>query len=183
MAHFLPYTDPLRKVTIVPRGMALGVTEQMPEEERVSYSKKYLDDQVSVLLGGRIAEDLVFQDVTTGAENDLKRATTLARQMISNWGMNDKFGLMSVKQGETHVFLGKELGHDRDFSEQTAQLIDQEIMDYLSNKAQFVESVLKKQQTYLDKLACALLDQETLDSKEINEILAGMDRPQKAVLN
>ena len=132
----LPETDPVHSVTIVPRGRALGVTQQLPMEDTNNYSKTYLLNRIAILLGGRAAEDLVFQEFTTGASNDLEQATSLAERMICLWGMSEKMGPVSFKRGEEHVFLGRELGESKNFSEHTAMMIDEEIRSMLEDSYQ-----------------------------------------------
>jgi cell division protease FtsH len=117
----LPTADPLDKVSIIPRGRALGVTEQIPEEEHYNLRKTYLHDRIGVMLGGRAAEQLVFGEVSSGAEDDLKQATRLARHMVTHWGMSEKIGPVAFRRGEEHIFLGREMTQQRDFSEHTAR--------------------------------------------------------------
>ena len=172
VAYLMPEADPLRKVTIVPRGRALGVTEQAPAEDRVSYSKTYLENRISVLLGGRVAEEVIFDEITTGAENDLKEATKLALKMVRNWGMSKKIGLVSYNKGEDHHFLGKELAHERDFSEKTAELIDSEVQRLISTKKDETIGLIKQNEDKLHRLAQALIKEETLEKEAIEALLA-----------
>jgi cell division protease FtsH len=127
VARELPGTDPIHKVSIVPRGMAMGVTQQLPEEDRHFYPKTYLKNKLAVALGGRVAEKIVFNDVSTGAQNDLKEASSLAEKMVAQWGMSDKVGPVSLGRGEEHPFLGRELAQPKRYSEDMAWLMDQEI--------------------------------------------------------
>ena len=172
VAYLLPGADPLHKVTIIPRGRALGLTMQLPTDDRYSYSKEFLVNQITILLGGRAAEEIVFQQQTTGAGNDLEKATEMARKMVCEWGMSDKMGPLTFGKGEEHIFLGREVSRPKDYSEETAIIIDSEIkrivMDSASRAKQLLDSNLEK----LHALARALLERETLDGEEIHRILA-----------
>jgi len=172
VAYLLPGADPLHKVTIIPRGRALGLTMQLPTDDRYSYSKEFLVNQITILLGGRAAEEIVFQQQTTGAGNDLEKATEMARKMVCEWGMSDKMGPLTFGKAEEHIFLGREVSRPKDYSEETAILIDSEIkrivMDSASRAKQLLDSNLEK----LHALARALLERETLDGEEIHRILA-----------
>ncbi|ADE14724.1 ATP-dependent metalloprotease FtsH [Nitrosococcus halophilus Nc 4] len=174
MAWLLPEADPLDKVTIIPHGMALGATEQVPEEDRHNLKHSYLLDRLGVMLGGRVAEKIIFGDVTSGAESDLKQATQLARRMVCQWGMSDKLGAAAFRRGEEHVFLGRELTQQRDFSEQTAQLIDDEIRRILDEVERKAENLMQKHRDKLEALAKALIETETLDADEIKRIFKGV---------
>ncbi|MGD8350863.1 MAG: ATP-dependent zinc metalloprotease FtsH [Gammaproteobacteria bacterium] len=171
VASRLPNTDPLDKVSIIPRGRALGVTEQIPEEEHYNLRKSYLHDRIGVMLGGRAAEKLVFGEVSSGAEDDLKQATRLARHMVSHWGMSERLGPVAFQRGEEHIFLGREMTQQRDFSEHTAQVIDDEICDLLHGIEQEVAELLKRNRSTLDTLAAELLEKETLEADELATIL------------
>ncbi len=171
VAKLLPNTDPLQKVTIIPRGRSLGITEQIPETERYNLKKQYLLDRIAVALGGRAAERIVFEDVTTGAAEDFRQVTRIARKMVCNWGMSEKLGPVMFKQGEEHPFLGRELVQQKDFSEHTQQIIDEEIQKILIEMEQKAESLLYDHRTMLDALAEALLENETLDKKQIDWLL------------
>lgn len=175
MAWLLPEADPLDKVTIIPHGMALGATEQVPEEDRHNLKHSYLLDRLGVMLGGRVAEKIIFGDVTSGAESDLKQATQLARRMVCQWGMSDKLGAAAFRRGEEHVFLGRELTQQRDFSEQTAQLIDDEIRRILDEVERKAENLMQKHRNKLEALAKALIETETLDADEIKRIFKGAE--------
>ncbi|NIR32839.1 MAG: ATP-dependent zinc metalloprotease FtsH [Gammaproteobacteria bacterium] len=170
MAWLLPEADPLDKVTIIPRGRALGATEQTPEEDRHNLKRGYLLDRITVMLGGRAAEKVVFGDVTTGAESDLKQATQLTRRMICQWGMNEELGPVTFSQGEEHVFLGRELAQQRDFSEETAKLIDDEVRNQVSRLEEKAEQLLRRHRPKLDALAKALLDKETVEGAELERL-------------
>jgi cell division protease FtsH len=127
VAKMIPGSDPIHKVTIIPRGRALGITQQLPIDERHTYSKDYLLENITILLGGRVAEELVLHHQTTGAGNDIERATELARKMVCEWGMSDRLGPLNYGKKEEYIFLGKEIAQHRDFSDQTARAIDEEL--------------------------------------------------------
>jgi cell division protease FtsH len=171
-ASLLPHADPLDKVTIIPHGLALGATEQMPEEDLHNLRQSYLIDRIAVMLAGRGAELEVFGEVSSGAENDLKQATHLARRMVSQWGMSEKLGPASFPRGEEHIFLGREMVQQRDFSEQTAQLIDDEVRALIRDCEQRVRTLLEQHRPQLDALAQALLEHETLGADEVAAVLA-----------
>jgi cell division protease FtsH len=175
VARVLPGTDALQKVTIIPRGRALGATEQVPETERQTLSRTYLLNRLAVMLGGRAAEKLTFQDVTNGAGDDLKQATRLARRMVCQWGMSEKVGAMTVRQGEEHVFLGREIAAQRDFSEHTARLIDEEVKRIIHSMEQRAEALLQRHQDRLERLAEALLEHETLAVEDIDRLVGAED--------
>ncbi len=171
VAKLLPGTDPVHKVTIIPRGRALGVTMQLPTEDRHNYSKEFLSNTLAVLMGGRVAEELVFKHVTTGAGNDLERATDLARKMVCEWGMSDKLGPLTFGQKENAVFLGRDIAARRDFSEQLALEIDLEIKRFVTENYERAKRVLTEQMTSLKALAEALLEKEVLDALDVDQIL------------
>ncbi len=171
VARLLPGTDPIHKVTIIPRGRALGTTQQLPLDERHTYPKDYLTSTLTVLLGGRAAEDLVFNQFTTGAGNDLERATDLARKMVCNWGMSEELGPITFGRREEHIFLGREISQSKDFSEETARLIDHAMKNLVEGAYQRAKDLLATNRAVLQALAQGLLDQETLDSQEIERIL------------
>jgi cell division protease FtsH len=171
-ASLLPHADPLDKVTIIPRGHALGATEQIPQEERHNLRESYLRDRIGVMLGGRVSEQLIFGEVSSGAEEDLKQATGLARHMVTHWGMSGKLGPVAFRRGEEHIFLGREMAQQRDFSEHTAELIDDEIVSLVGGIEEKVGSLLSSHRSCLEALAAALLENETLEKAEIQEIIA-----------
>ena len=171
VASLLPTADPLDKVTIIPRGRSLGATEQIPEEEHYNLRQSYVRDRIGVMLGGRVAEQLVFGEVSSGAEEDLKQATRLARHMVTHWGMSEKLGPVAFRRGEEHIFLGREMTQQRDFSEHTAQIIDDEISNLLKHIEQDITALLVQHRAQLESLASALLEKETLEAEEIQEIL------------
>jgi len=170
VAYLLPGADPLDKVTIIPRGRSLGATEQIPEEEHYNLRQSYLHDRIGVMLGGRVAEKLVFGEVSSGAEEDIKQATRLARHMVTHWGMSEKLGPVAFRRGEEHIFLGREMAQQRDFSEHTAQIIDDEVCALLKTVEQEIVTLLEQHRTQLESLASALLEKETLEADEIQAI-------------
>jgi cell division protease FtsH len=172
VAKLLPGSDPVHKVSIVPRGQALGVTQQLPLDERHTYSKKYLFTRLAILLGGRAAEEIIFNDCTTGAGNDLVQATELARKMVCNWGMSENIGPITFGRREEHIFLGKELVQSRDYSEETARAIDNEVKRIITETYQQVKDLLKKHIDLLHKIAQALLEKETIDGSTLDKIIA-----------
>ena len=177
LACLLPNTDPLAKVTIIPRGRALGATEQMPEEERYTLSESYLRDRIAIMLGGRLAEQIVFGETSSGAEDDLKQATTLARRMISQWGMSKKLGPVAFRRGEEHIFLGREMAQARDFSEHTAKLIDDEVRELIGELENHAREILTAHRGLLDTLAEALLEHEILESDQIQVLVDAALQP------
>jgi len=174
VAKLLPGTDPVHKVTIIPRGMALGVTQQLPEDDRYHYPKSYLMNRLSVVLGGRVAERQVFDDISTGAQNDLKMVTELAEKMVCQWGMSEKIGAVTFSRGEEHPFLGMKLAQEKTFSENMAWLIDQEIAEIIKTAENKAAELLTNNRKKLDALALALLEEETLDGRRIDQVLAGV---------
>ena len=176
MAAMTPNADPLQKVSIIPRGGSLGATEQTPERERYTMQKPYLLDRIAIILAGRAAEKVKYGDVSTGAGDDLKKATQLARNMVCQWGMSDELGPVAFKKGETHPFLGRELAETRDYSEHTARVIDEEVKHIALEREEKAYEALNGQPALLDALAAALLEHETLSHVEIDAVLqeAGM---------
>jgi cell division protease FtsH len=175
----VPGLDPLHKVTIVPRGRALGITASLPEEDRHNYTKDWLQGQLVMLFGGRVAEQMVFGDgkITTGAGNDIERATGIARRMVTQFGMSEAVGPMAVGEAEHEIFLGRELSQRRDVSEQTAQLVDHEIKAILDGAYQSAKEVLEGNRQLLDAIAAALLERETLDADDIRLLEEGKPLP------
>ncbi len=168
-----PGTDPVHKVTIIPRGRALGVTAYLPLDERHTYSREYLEGMLTQLLGGRCAEKLVFEQLTTGAGNDIERATDLARKMVCEWGMSEKLGPITFGKKEQEIFLGREITQHRDYSERTAQEIDQEVRRIVREAEERAETLLKENIDKLHALAKALLEFEILDGEQIDLVLKG----------
>jgi len=178
VAKLTPGTDPVHKVTIIPRGRALGLTQQLPVDERHTYPRKYLINNLAVLLGGRAAEELVLDTVTTGAGNDIERATELARKMVCEWGMSE-MGPLSFGSREEQIFLGREISQHRDYSETTAQSIDREVRRLVTEAHQKALSLLQENLDKLNKMAEALLVEETLDAEAVEAIVTGKPRPPK----
>ncbi|WP_419788333.1 ATP-dependent zinc metalloprotease FtsH [Pseudodesulfovibrio sp.] len=177
VAKLLPGTDPVHKVSIIPRGRALGVTMQLPGEDRHNYSKDFLINNMAVLMGGRCAEEIVLNQLTTGASNDIERATKTARNMVCMWGMSDKLGPLSFGDNQEQVFLGKELIHNRDFGEETAKLIDAEVRRFVEDAYDQATTLLKENLEALEAIAKALLDRETITGEDINLLMEGKELP------
>ena len=171
VADFLPGADPLHKVTIIPRGRALGLTMQLPMDDKYNYSKDYLVNRITILLGGRAAEEIVLQQQTTGAGDDLEKATEMARKMVCEWGMSDKLGPLTFGKNEEHIFLGREVARQKDYSEDTALMIDSEIKRIVSTARAARGRSCHDNIEKLHALARALLERESLDSEEIARIL------------
>jgi len=171
VAHEIPNTDPVHKVSIIPRGMAMGVTQLLPEEDRHYYPKSYLMSKLSVALGGRVAEKIVFNDISSGAQNDLKDVTSLAEKMVAQWGMSEKVGPLNLGRGEEHPFLGRELALPKHYSEDMAWLMDQEIRRFILEAEKKAEEILLKNRHILDALAEALIEEETLEGDDIERIV------------
>ena len=172
VSHELPGTDPLHKVSIIPRGLAMGVTQLLPEEDRHYYPKAYLMNKLSVALAGRVAEKIVFNDVSTGAQSDLKDASSLAEKMVAQWGMSDKVGPLSLGRGEEHPFLGRELAQPKHYSDDMAWLMDQEIRQLILDAEARAEVILAAKRKQLDDIAEALIKNEVLDKEDIEKILS-----------
>lgn len=170
VAWKLPGTDPIHKVSILPRGLAMGVTQLLPEEDRHYYPKTYLMSRLSVALAGRVAEKIVFNDVSSGAQNDLKEATSLAEKMVAQWGMSDKVGPINLGRGEEHPFLGRELAQPKRYSEDMAWLMDQEIRELIIEAESRAEEILKSNRNALDNLAEALIKEEVLERDDVERI-------------
>jgi cell division protease FtsH len=171
VARELPGTDPIHKVSIIPRGMAMGVTQQLPEEDRHYYPMKYLMNRLAVMLGGRIAEKIVFDDVSTGAQSDLKEASSLAEKMVAQWGMSEKVGPLSLGRGEEHPFLGRDISLPKRYSEDMAWLMDQEIRRFIVEAEDRAEEILRSKRKVLDNLAEALIKEEVLDREDVDRII------------
>jgi cell division protease FtsH len=172
VARMIPGTDPIHKVTIIPRGRSLGLTQQLPIDEKHTYPKTYLMNNIAVLMGGRAAEELVLDETTSGAGNDIERATETARKMVCEWGMSDKLGPLTFGQKEEQIFLGREFAQHRDYSEQTAVCIDKEITQFVSDAYQRAKKIVEENMDTLHVLAQALLERETLAESEIDAIMA-----------
>ncbi|HET7746345.1 MAG TPA: AAA family ATPase, partial [Vicinamibacteria bacterium] len=173
VAALLPHTDPLHKVTIIPRGMALGLTQQLPSEEKHNYTKEQLESRIAVCMGGRIAEDLTFGEISTGAANDIEQATEMARKMVCEWGMSEHLGPLTYGKKEEQIFLGKEINRHQDYSEATALEIDAEIKRIVTAQYERAQKTLAGNQGLLVRLAEALLEYEVLDADQIKQIIDG----------
>jgi cell division protease FtsH len=173
LAVVLPHADPVHKVTIIPRGMALGVTMQLPEGDKHNYTRDYLNDQIAILLGGRLAEEITNGGMTTGAGNDLERSTELARKMTCEWGMSDAMGPLTFGKKEEQIFLGREIAQHQDYSEDTAIRIDHEIKRIVTNNYDRAKLLLEKHRPALEKIAEELLVREVLDAEQVKSIVKG----------
>ncbi|MBI5788139.1 MAG: ATP-dependent metallopeptidase FtsH/Yme1/Tma family protein [Candidatus Schekmanbacteria bacterium] len=171
VAKLLPGTDPIHKVTIIPRGLALGLTQQLPVDEKYTYPRDFLQNDIAILLGGRAAEQIVLSEMRTGAGNDIERATTLARKMVCEWGMSDKIGPLTFGKKEEQIFLGREFAQHKDYSERTAELIDEEVKRIVIEGYDLAKRLLQSNLEQLHALALALLEREVLDGPEIDEVL------------
>jgi len=180
VAHYLPKCDPVQKVSIVARGMAAGYTISLPEEDRTVISRSKFEDQLAFALGGRAAEELVFGEATTGAANDLEQVTEMARAMVTRYGMSEKLGPMTFGQKEELVFLGKEIGEQRDYSEAVAQEIDHEVRQIIQTAYRRARQVLEEHREQLDAVAQRLLEVETLEAEEFIAVLEGRPLPEKS---
>ena len=173
LAVLLPHADPIHKVTIIPRGMALGLTQQLPEDEKHSYSRNYLNDTIAILMGGRIAEELTTGNITTGAGNDLERATELARRMVCEWGMSDNMGPLTFGKKEEQIFLGREIAQHQDYSEDTALKIDAEVKRFVMDSYSRATEILSTHKKQLLDIADALLAREVLDAEQVQKLARG----------
>ncbi len=180
VGKFIPGNDPIHKVTIIPRGMALGVTQTLPNEDRVNMSKEKAENVIAFMMGGRVAEELILNQKTTGAGNDIERATDLARRMVCEWGMSDVLGPVTFGRKDEAIFLGRDIGQNRDFSEQTAQTIDREIRDILEKNYKKAVDIISSRLPILHELANALLEHETLDGEEVDRIVRGLKIERKS---
>jgi cell division protease FtsH len=173
VAKLIPGTDPIHKVTIIPRGRALGITQQLPMDEKHNYHREYLLDNIAILMGGRVAEELVLGHMSTGAGNDLERATDLARKMVCEWGMSEKLGPLTFGKREEMIFLGKEIAQHQDYSEQTAQEIDQEVRRFVIEAYERAKELVKSRIGALHAVAASLLEREVLEGPEVDVIITG----------
>jgi cell division protease FtsH len=180
VAKLLPKTDPVHKVTIIPRGRALGVTMQLPEQDRYSMDRDRLLSTIAVLFGGRIAEEIFMNQMTTGASNDFERATTIARSMVTQWGMSDELGTMVYGENEGEVFLGRSITTHKNVSEATLQKVDQEIRKIIDQQYALAKKLILDNREKVEAMAKALMEWETIDADQINDIMAGKPpRPPK----
>jgi cell division protease FtsH len=180
VAKLLPKTDPVHKVTIIPRGRALGVTMQLPEQDRYSQDRERLLNMIAVLFGGRIAEEVFMHQMTTGASNDFERATEIARRMVTQWGMSDVLGPMVYGENEGEIFLGRSITTHKNVSETTMQKVDAEIRRIIDEQYGLARRMLEENRDKVEAMAKALLEFETIDADQINDIMAGLPpRPPK----
>lgn len=179
VAHLLPGTDPVHRVTIIPRGPALGVTQQLPTEDRLNATKEWAESKIAVLMGGRVAEELVFSHLTTGAGSDLDHATDLARKMVCNWGMSDKLGPLTFGRKDEHVFLGREIAQAQNYSEDTARIIDDEVKRIVLAQYGRVKELLATNIEQLKRVSGALLVHETLSGEDVEVLLKGGTLPER----
>ncbi len=177
VAKKLPGTDPIHKVSIIPRGMALGITMQLPVDDRHNYSRDFLQNNLAVLMGGRVAEELVLNQLTTGAGNDIERATNMARKMVCSWGMSEVLGPLSYGENENEIFLGKDLVHHRNFSEETSRQIDAEVRKIVESAYRRARNILENEPEALEAVAKALLERETISGADIDVLLRGEQLP------
>lgn len=180
VAKLTPGTDPLHKVSIIPRGMALGITQQLPIDDKYTYSREHILNMLAVLMGGRAAEEICLGHMTTGAGNDLQRATDLARKMVCEWGMSDKLGPITFGKREEQIFLGKEFTKHKDYSEKTAEEIDEEIKSIVAERYEYSKHLLLDNKTILTNVAKALLERETLGAADIDKIVQNGDKAYSA---
>jgi cell division protease FtsH len=171
----LPHADPVHKISIISRGMALGWTLSLPEEDKYLISRDELMDQIAGIMGGRVAEEIVFGDITSGAENDIQKATQMARRMVTQWGMSEKLGNVAMGHREELVFLGRDLGEQRNYSEEVAAVIDEEIRSIVNHGYQTAKTILTKQRNKMDAVVERLKIVETIDGKELDAIIARED--------
>nr|WP_290875912.1 ATP-dependent zinc metalloprotease FtsH [Gracilimonas sp.] len=173
VAAVLPYSDPIHKVTIIPRGKAMGVTQQLPEKEKYIYNREYLLDRLAVIMGGRAAEDLIFETSTSGAQDDLRQIAKLSRKMVLEWGMSDRFGHISFGSAEEEVFLGRDMSRQREYSDSTAREIDEEVRKITDEAFDRALHTIKEYRDVLDKVAKLLLEKEEISGEEVEELLYG----------
>ncbi|MFH1019324.1 MAG: AAA family ATPase, partial [Pseudomonadota bacterium] len=171
VAMLLPGTDPIHKVTIIPRGRALGLTQQLPVDEKHTYARSFLQNNLCILLSGRVAEELIFGEITTGSGNDIERCTQLARKMVCEWGMSEEMGPLSYGKKEEQIFLGREIAQHRDYSESTAVRIDDEVKRIVLKANENVHQMLSDNIAVLRSIAQALLEKETLGLEDIEALM------------
>jgi cell division protease FtsH len=180
VAHVLPNTDPVHKISVIPRGRALGYTLTLPEQDKFLATREELADELAMLLGGRVAEELVVGDITTGAANDIERATKIARQMVTEYGMSDVLGPLTLGQKQHEVFLGRDIAAQPDYSDQVAFEIDQEVRRLIDEAHDEALEILRQHRAKLDELAAILVERETMEREEVEAFLADIPkRPQR----
>jgi cell division protease FtsH len=177
VAKILPKSDPIHKVTIIPRGRALGLTQQLPMDEKHTYPKDFLLNNIAMLMGGRAAEEMVLDMQTTGAGNDIERASELARKMVCDYGMSDELGPLTFGKSEEHIFLGREIAQHRDYSELTAQKIDAEVSRIVTGAYKKTRQIIEENMDTLHRMAASLLEKETLTAEDIDKIMQDGDSP------
>jgi cell division protease FtsH len=177
LASLVPHADPLHKVTIIPRGMALGLTQQLPTEEKHNWSKEQLEARIAVCMGGRIAEEITFGQITTGAQNDIEQATEMSRKMVCEWGMSETLGPLTYGKKEEAIFLGKEFNRHQDYSEATALKIDAEIKRIVTEQYERAQRILTEKRPVLIRVAEALLEHEVLDAHQLKRLMSGESLP------
>jgi cell division protease FtsH len=175
VAAVLPHSDPIHKVSIIPRGKAMGVTQQFPEKEKYIYKKEYLMDRLAVVMGGRAAEDLIFETATSGAKDDLQQVAKLSRKMVLEWGMSERFQHLSFGGEEEEVFLGRDMSRKQEYSDSTAREIDEEVRKITEEAFSRASSTLKEHRDVLDKVAEMLLEKEEITGGEVDKLLDGTD--------
>jgi cell division protease FtsH len=176
MAKLLKHAHPLHKVTIIPRGFALGLTMSLPEDDQLSVTRSHIIDQIGVCLGGRVAEEVIYGEITTGAQNDLEKATSLARRMVTEFGMSDRLGPLTFGKRNEHVFLGRDFGHERDYSEEVATAIDGELRRIITEQYSRVKDLIENHRDHMKALVDVLLEKETLDAAEFDAILKRVNK-------
>jgi cell division protease FtsH len=176
----LPHANPVHKISIISRGMALGWTLSLPEEDKYLVSRDELMDEIAGIMGGRVAEELVFHDITSGAENDIQKATQIARRMVTQWGMSEKLGAVQMGHREELVFLGRDLGEQRTYSEEVAAIIDEEVRNIVDHGYQTAKGILSNSRSKMDAVVERLKLVETIDGKELDEIIRGEEPLQPA---
>jgi cell division protease FtsH len=176
MCILLKNAHPLHKVSIIPRGFALGLTMFFPEEDILTQTRSQLIDQIGVSLGGRVAEEIIYDEITTGAQDDLEKSTKLARRMVTEFGMSDRLGPMTFGKRHDHVFLGREFGHERDYGEDVAKIIDEEVKRLVTDQYDRVKEILLKHRPHMDEIVKVLLEKETLDRKEVDAIMLEVNK-------
>jgi len=179
VATMVPYADPIHKVTIIPRGMALGITMQLPLDDKHNYSKDYLQSRLAIMMGGRVAEEIFLQRITTGAGNDIEQATELARRMVCEFGMSEDMGPLAYGKNQQEIFLGRDLATQRDFSEDTAIKIDQEVKKFVMTGYQCAKDAIESNRDALMRIAESLLVREVLDASEVNLLIEGKPLPER----
>ncbi|HLG20141.1 MAG TPA: cell division protein FtsH, partial [Bdellovibrionota bacterium] len=173
---------PIHKVTIIPRGMALGLTHQMPTEDKYTLNQDFAETTIAIMMGGRVAEELVFGRKTNGAGNDIEKATELARKMVCEWGMSDKMGPLTFGKKEEEIFLARDIWRTPNYSERTAQLIDDEIRQVVLRNYERAKGILTQKRDVLDRLADALLEYEVLEGEEVSAIIEGRPFQKKKIV-